>query len=131
MTVSKVTRNAGVAVLLAGSIGFVLTPLLMVSWHEEELLPWLARVSLSVAKGGITGSFLGEVCGQVRKAVFTGEVVPSARTSLVLLQQRESGYACVYQFQELPSGTLRGVWHDSEARSGDVVMRKVVDRRPL
>ncbi len=39
---SRVTRNAAVAVLLAGSIGLVLTPLLMVSWHEKELLPWLS-----------------------------------------------------------------------------------------
>ena len=28
--------------LLAGSIGLVLTPLLMVSWHKEKLLPWLS-----------------------------------------------------------------------------------------
>ena len=42
VTVSRVTRNSAVAMLLAGSIGLVLTPLLMVSWHEEELLPWLS-----------------------------------------------------------------------------------------
>lgn len=36
------TRNAAVAVFLAGAIGLVLTPLLMVSWHEKELLPWLS-----------------------------------------------------------------------------------------
>ena len=37
-----VTRSAAVSVLLAGSIGLVLTPFLLVSWHEEELLPWLS-----------------------------------------------------------------------------------------
>lgn len=39
---SRVTRSAAVALLLAGSIGLVLTPFLMVSWHEETLLPWLS-----------------------------------------------------------------------------------------
>ncbi len=37
------TKTAAVALLLAGAIGLALTPLLMLSWHEQELLPWLSE----------------------------------------------------------------------------------------
>ena len=42
VTASREQRTAAVTMFLAGSIGLALTPLLMVSWHEEKLLPWLS-----------------------------------------------------------------------------------------
>lgn len=90
----------------------------------------LARVALAVEKGRISGTFSGKVLGQKRNACFTGEVISSDTTPVVLLQQREPGYTCVYQFQRLPSGLLRGVWYDTRARCGDVVLHQV-DRREL
>lgn len=41
---------------------------------------------------------------------------------MVLLQQHEPGYRCVYQLQRSADGELRGVWHDTRSRSGEVAL---------
>lgn len=93
--------------------------------------PKKARILISVVSLKLNGHFIGDVYGTTRRAIFTGEVVPSEETPLVLIQQREPGYTCVYQLQRMPTGILRGVWHDTRARSGDVAFRQVMRRRAL
>lgn len=99
--------------------------------NSLNIRPKKARVSLSVVSLKLNGHFIGDVYGTIRRAIFTGEIVPFGDTPLVLVQQREPGYTCVYQLQRMPTGILRGVWHDTRARSGDVAFRPVTQRRTL
>jgi hypothetical protein len=87
--------------------------------------PHRAEVALAIVGNRVNGSFVGEVCGTARNAIFTGERIPARTTPVVSLQQHEPGYTCVYQLQALTPGLLRGVWTDTEGRSGDVLLRRL------
>ncbi|MDF1798770.1 MAG: hypothetical protein P1V81_06310 [Planctomycetota bacterium] len=98
---------------------------------ELSASPKVTDVQLAVRRDRVRGVFAGPVFGEVRDARFTGEVVHADGSPLVLLQQHEPGYRCVYQLQRLATGELRGVWHDTRARSGDVVLRRRSGGAPL
>ncbi len=80
--------------------------------------PKVTDVRLATKRDQVRGAFAGPVFGELRDAHFTGEVIHAEGTSMVLLQQHEPGYRCVYQLQQLPSGDLHGVWHDTRALGG-------------
>ena len=86
--------------------------------------PKATGLRLDVARDRVRGAFDGPVFGEERDAHFTGQVIHADGSPVVLLQQHEPGYRCVYQLQRQPDGELRGVWHDTRARSGDVVLRR-------
>lgn len=81
------------------------------------------RIRLTEVDGRVNGSFVGEVTGTPRNALFTGECV----SSLVLLQQREPGYVCAYQLHVVED-RLEGTWADTSGGGGTAVMvRELAD----
>jgi hypothetical protein len=95
--------------------------------HELSAEPKTTGVQLSVRGDRVRGAFRGPVLGELRDAHFTGEVIHAEGTPVVLLQQHEPDYRCLYQLQQQTSGELFGVWHDTRGRSGDVRLARVVD----
>lgn len=91
--------------------------------------PKACNVALTGIDDRWTGTFDGPVLGSERTALFTGERSTTGRVSVWWLEQREPGYVCRYQL--LPTvtdgaeETWAGTWHDSEGRSGDVVLERL------
>jgi hypothetical protein len=81
------------------------------------------RLRLKFAGTVVDGQFDGPVPKQPRDARFIGKLIRSEGTSLLILQQDERDYTCVYEMQALEGGTFFGVWHDTQGRKGDVELR--------
>lgn len=77
------------------------------------------QIALSTVDSTVTGRFRGPVMGKERRAVFTGEVAQGG--ALLILQQREAGYVCSYQFTAAHKG-WKGTWRDSRGRSGTAIL---------
>ena len=90
-----------------------------------DLQSMSCRLRLITSGLKVAGRFEGPVLGVSRDARFLGTMIPSNKTSLLLLQQEETNYTCVYQMQVLEDGRLSGVWHDTLGRKGDVELRRV------
>ena len=79
----------------------------------------VCRVRLDFRNGKVTGHFDGPVLGLPREARFVGKLIPSDGTSLLVMEQREKDYTCVYQMQAVEGGYF-GVWRDTRGGKGDV-----------
>ena len=82
------------------------------------------RLHLDFGGKKVSGRFDGLVLGVPRDAHFTGKLVHSDKTSLLLLQQDEKDYTCVYEMQALGNEKFMGVWHDTLGRKGDVELNR-------
>jgi hypothetical protein len=93
---------------------------------ELDGLDKQCRLELSAVHGRVNGTFLGDVAGRPRQAIFTGE----REGPLVLLQQHERGYVCSFQLL-VREDRLEGTWSDSWGGSGTALFaREVADEAP-
>ncbi len=74
-------------------------------------------IELREIGGVITGQFIGDVAGRPRDGFLSGRLEGNGPSRLLTLQQREQGYVCSYQAFDA-GGEIRGVWHDTQNRSG-------------
>jgi hypothetical protein len=79
----------------------------------------VCRLRLAFRNGKVKGHFDGLVLGRPREARFVGKLIPSDSTSLLIMEQREKDYTCVYQIQAVGGGYF-GVWRDTRGGKGDV-----------
>ena len=79
----------------------------------------VCRLRLAFRNGKVTGHFDGLVLGLPREARFVGKMIASDSTSLLIMEQRETDYTCVYQMQAVGGGYF-GVWRDTRGGKGDV-----------
>lgn len=78
----------------------------------------VCRLRLAFRNGKVTGHFDGLVLGLSREARFVGKLIPSDSTLLLIMEQREKDYTCVYQMQAVGAGYF-GVWRDTRGGKGD------------
>jgi len=83
----------------------------------------VCHLRLAIQNGKATGNFDGLVLGLPREARFSGKLIRSGSTTLLVMEQREQGYTCVYQMQSLGAGYF-GVWHDTRGAKGDVELHQ-------
>ena len=77
----------------------------------------VCAIELREIGGVITGQFIGDVAGRPRDGFLSGRLEGTGPSRLLTFQQREEGYVCSYQAFDA-GGEIRGVWHDTQNRSG-------------